>query len=186
MTVAPDPIPVYVGDDWSFAFTYREGGNGAPVDLTGCIIAGLLFPDIRQGAIQLDPGLGLAGPIGAGSQGKLGLGLTREQTEALRPDLTSRLHVRILAGGLIHTAGVFPLLVLSLGELAPGPAQARVATDPVSGRTLTFDGVATGYPTPGVGPLTNFSEVLALPSDRSLVGVGRPYLAGEMIAVRKD
>lgn len=154
MTQLPDPIPVYVGDDWSFAFTLREGGgNAAPVDLTACTVDGLLFPAYQPSPIALQPGLGFAGLIGSGAEGKLGLGITRDQTAGFVPSsIGGRLQVRVLRAGRLHTHGVFPLLVLALGEITPGLIVNRTVTDPVSGRVLTFDGAADGYPI--VGDLT--------------------------------
>ena len=147
--MTPDPIPVYIGDDWSFAFTYREsGGNGAPVDLTGLSIVCDLFAPYASAPIELTAEAGQTGLIAA-ANGQFGIGVARALTSGLQTTTVAgatALNIGLVTDSLRRTIAVWPLLIFDKRTLLAPTLVNLETVDPIDGRTLHFDGSTALFP----------------------------------------
>ena len=145
----PDPIPVYIGDDWSFAFSYRQGGgNGVPVDLTGSTIVCELFYPFTAAPLALTQADGQTALIDA-PEGRFAVGVARAVTtgfvtsglKAPSQPSPSVLTIALEKDGIRRTIGVRPLLVLDPRTLPPPPIVTVESVDPITGCILRFEGL---------------------------------------------
>ena len=151
MSQTPAPIPVYAGDDWSFAFTNIDYQTGEPVDLTGVEVMGLLYRTSSSIPTVLSQSGGQTGLIDPAA-GKFGIGAPRSLTGTMSdsPGLAplNILHICFIKDGRRRTQAVFPLAVLAGRDPLPDPImQARAVIDPLTGHQITFDGPTAPFPT---------------------------------------
>jgi hypothetical protein len=144
------PLPLILGDDWSWAFAYK-GTSGAALDLTGALLAGELFYPYSAIPIDLTAGLGRV-TVPAPAGGLVHLGLERAAQSVIgQPDPSqpvSRLQiVMTTASGLRRTIAIIPMVVVNAQATpyAP-PVGAILSTDPLTGATMTFTGVPDDVP----------------------------------------